>query len=81
MTQTQQGETPDGRILVAVFGVIAVPKGSELDTTHRQFIIEGASDWSDMHTNLKVHHMGTQDHPDCQGMGIAGIMTSSIWRY
>ena len=80
MTQSQQGTTKDGRILVAVFGVIAVPEGSELDITHRQFIVEGESDWSELHTNMKIHHMGTQDHPDCRGMGMAGIMTSPIWR-
>lgn len=81
MTQQAGMETPDGRVLVTVLGIIAVPKGSELDVTHRQFTVEGDADWSDMHTILKVHHIGTQDHPECLGMGITSILTSSIWRY
>lgn len=80
MTQPQAHETDDGRVLVAVFGVIAVPKGSELDITHRQFIVQGDADWSGMHTDLKIHHVETQDHPECRGMGITGILTSPIWR-
>ena len=80
LTQQTDDVTHDGRVLVTIVGVIAVPKGSELDVTHRQFIVEGESDWSDMHTNLKIHHMGAQDHPECRGMGITGILTSPIWR-
>lgn len=80
MTQQASIDTDDGRVRVAVFGIIAVPKGSELDITHRQFVVAGQADWSGMFTDLKIHHVETKDHPECQGMGITGILTSPIWR-
>ncbi len=82
MTQPcSKNETTDGRVLVAVFGVIAVPKGSELDITHRQFVVSGDADLSGLHTSLTIHHTETIDHPECLGMGVTGILTSPIWRY
>ena len=73
-----QNETDDGRELVCLFGVVAVPKDT-FSNLH-QYTIAG---WPRADgIECVVDTSTTIDREEqLRGVGISGIITSGIWRY
>ncbi|MEE4377376.1 MAG: hypothetical protein V2J55_07670 [Candidatus Competibacteraceae bacterium] len=77
--QLQQEDRPDGRRLVALFGIIAVPNSVEVNKQYDLGgIVRGTDDVTlalgNPHEWQDVHGEGYQ------GKGVSGMLKSAAWR-
>jgi hypothetical protein len=85
MFQKAADKPPPGdgtdRVLMAVFGIVAVPKDSIKD--HLQYPVVGTFDatiFDDLKIDIDLDQGVKPDIPETKGLGIAGLLKSSIWK-
>lgn len=84
MFQKSSDKTPPGdgtgRVMMVVFGIVAVPKDTIKD--HIQYPLIGEFDTT-IFNDLKVKiglDEGVVPVPEIKGLGIAGLLKSQIWK-
>lgn len=85
LTRRQEQQTADGRMLVAVVGVIAVPEGHVLDSEGMQHAIAGqvciADEEPGMGTQLTISNRSIDLAEKMRGSCLGSALTMPIWRY
>jgi hypothetical protein len=68
----------DGQVLVMLFGIVAVPEGSMLDTEAQQHTIMGKH--VDNAAGISILPNPIDQEEFMRGMSVGGALTSPIWR-
>ena len=79
----QDSPKKDGKKIVIIFGLLAMPEDMAKELSEKQFAICG-KELSSISlielTVLKDHQVDMSDHPDVCGNGINGALRAPIWR-
>ena len=73
---------PDGKKLVMVFGVVAIPENTELKGEHKYSLV--GHEVPDKDINLAVWHLALETGEDCtnesRGHDVSGLLMAPRWK-